>query len=117
MGNAHRAVLRFPTGRRGAGAQAKLDLVEFLLGADDPEACANRAMAWLGHHAAVEQSLCLTAEADDDVLVPIAAHGVAVGDFTLRLDDSAHPLVSVMDARRPFYFPAGPKQPHTPLTG
>src|SRR5436190_17422848 len=104
MGAAHRAVLRFPTGRRGATAQAKLDLVEFLLATDDPEACANRAMAWLGQHAAVEQALCLAAEPESDVLEPIGGHGTTVGEFSLRLDDRAHPLVAVLDGQRAVYF-------------
>ncbi len=118
MAASHRAVLRFPTGRRGASAQAKLDLVEFLLATDDPEACANRATAWLGQHAGVEQSLCLASEPSGEVLTPVGGHGTAPveSEFSLRMDDSAHPLVSALEAVRPVYFPVGAKQPHTPLT-
>src|SRR5579871_2280055 len=119
MGATQRAVLRFPSGKRGASAQAKLDLVEFLLVNDDPEACANRAMAWLGRHTTVAQAMCMASGLDGDLLAPLGGLGispVSAGEFTLRPDDRAHPLVVALDGTRAAWFPEGIKQPHTPLT-
>jgi len=112
-------ILHLPVGPRAVG-QAKLELVELLLGLDDAATCAQRALEFLARFAGVEQGVVIAADVDPELLIPIAAVGVSsllAGEFSLSLDDKAHPLVRALSGRSPTYFKRGVTQPHTPLDG
>src|SRR5919106_3770773 len=100
-------------------ADAKLELVEFLLSSVDASVCAQRGLEWLGSNASVGKTLLATAAGDPDRLWGIAALGISparTGEFVLDLDDRRDPLVAVAWGQ-PAHFRTGRKQPETPLEG
>ena len=51
--------------RTAPGPEARLAFAELLLGCDDAKTCAEAAVAWLVHHAHVDQVLCLAPNESD----------------------------------------------------
>ena len=101
-------------------ADAKLELVEFLLSSVDASVCAQRGLEWLGSNASVGKALLATAAGDPDRLWGIAALGISparTGEFVLDLADRRDPLVAVAWTGAPAHFRSGRKQPETPLEG
>jgi PAS domain S-box-containing protein len=97
---------------------ARLGLVEFLLSMQDLGACAERGVEWLVENAGVRQAVCATLAADGAHFQIVASTGVParrLSDFTLDLDDHAHPLVQALAGTQPLYFARGPAQPRGPL--
>lgn len=101
-------------------ADAKLELVEFLLSSVDASVCAQRGLEWLGSNASVGKALLATAAGDPDRLWGIAALGISparTGEFVLDLEDRRDPLVAVVWSGSPAHFRSSRKQPETPLEG
>ena len=99
-------------------ADAKLELVDFLLSSVDASVCAQRGLEWLGSNASVGKALLATAAGDPDRLWGIAALGISparTGEFVLDLEDRRDPLVAVAWSGQPAHFRTGRKQPETPL--
>ena len=88
----------------GPPAEAKLGLVEFLLGSEDPRACTERALEWLGAHAGVKQAICAQVDPAAERLVAAAGFGVPVArieQFSADLEARDHPLVMALSAAHP----------------
>ena len=100
------------------GPEARLAFAELLLGCEDARICAEAAVAWLVHHAQVNQVLCLAPdESDSHCLVPIAWHGMpALEGFSLALHDAKHPLVEALQWSEPRWFHPGQLPPELPLS-
>jgi PAS domain S-box-containing protein len=101
-------------------AEDKLVLTELLLGTADASVCAQRGLEWLGRHLIMGRALLAAAATDPGRLWGIAALGISparTGEFVLDLDDRRDPLVNAAWSGRPQQFPAGPRQPETPLEG
>ncbi|GAC1598306.1 MAG: hypothetical protein NVS4B10_08630 [Myxococcales bacterium] len=97
--------------KEGGHAAARLALVEFLLGSDDPAACAGRALSWLAEHAGARHALCLAAEPFAPRLTVLASHGVPAARLRLYdtdLEEQAHPLVEAVSASGPTVLSGGP---------
>ena len=95
-----------PLGRAFAGppAEARLGLVEFLLGSEDPQACTQRALEWLGVHAGIKQAICAQVDPTAERLVVTAGFGVPaarVEPFSVDLERREHPLVVALSAAHP----------------
>ena len=59
------------------GAERRLELLESLLMAANPEECARRALAWLQRRAGIRRGVCLaTRTSEGPRLVPLASIGV-----------------------------------------
>jgi signal transduction histidine kinase len=108
--------------RRRPTAEAKLDLLEFLMSCEDGESAAGRALQWLAEHTPITRALCVGLNEDLTRLVGLAGHGVpasAVRRFSVSLEARDHPLVAALDddprvlgangaeARRPAFTPLG----------
>jgi two-component system, cell cycle sensor histidine kinase PleC len=98
-------------------SEARLELVERLLGCEAPEPCAQAAVEWLAHHTRTRASACLAAMPEHPQrLSVLASHGPARAQWAgLELDDTAHPLAQVLGCHQPGWFPAGCGQPTLPL--
>jgi PAS domain S-box-containing protein len=86
------------------GAEGRLALLELLLAADDPAACADRALHWLGEHAGVKQAACFLADQEQRRLRYLAGYRVderRLGALTVDLDHQDDPLVRPLGATRP----------------
>ena len=91
-------------GFSGPPAEAKLALVEFLLGSEDPRACTERALEWLGVHAGVKQAICAQVDSAAERLVAAAGFGVPpsrIEQFSVHLEARDHPLVKALTAAHP----------------
>src|SRR6186997_3308064 len=108
----------------GANHAARLELLEnYLAHHEDILRCAHLSLEWLARYAGVKQSACLAADAESNMLVGIAAHGIAADDielFSWPLSDTYDPLIGALQASRPVQFrsyrPNGHAAP-TPLGG
>jgi PAS domain S-box-containing protein len=97
---------------------AKLALVQFLLGADDLVECARRSLNWLTEHTPVSQAVCAAVDPDFARLVGVAGRGVpatAVMRFAVDLQAGDHPLVAALVDGQPVAFPVDGRHPVTPL--
>ena len=99
------------------GPEARLAFAELLLGCDDARTCAEAAVAWLFHHAHVDQVLCLAPDdSDSNRLVPLAQLNVPGAEgFVLALHDPKHPLVEALQWSEPHWFPPGTLSQELPL--
>ena len=64
-------------------------------------------LEWLARYAGVKQSACLAVDAESNMLVGIAAHGVADDDielFSWPLSDTYDPLIGALQSSRPVQF-------------
>ena len=79
-------------------AERRLELLESLLMAADPEECARRALAWLQRRAGIRRGVCLaTRTSEGPRLVPLASIGVPavrLRGFSVDLEARDHPLGS-----------------------
>jgi signal transduction histidine kinase len=110
-------VIQFPRSR-DPDARAQLELLEFLVSSEDATACAQRMLDWIARTVGIEQTLVLVADVESERLVPVASTGissVSAGEYSLALEDRAHPLVAAMFQRDTVYFARNARQPHTPL--
>jgi len=99
---------------------AKLALVEYFLATDDLSSCAQHGLEWLGTHTGFARAVCAASGFDPRRLWGIAGLGLSaarVGEFSLDLDDRAHPLTHVVERGEATFFPAGTQQPVTPFDG
>jgi PAS domain S-box-containing protein len=94
-------------GGAGAGAKAKLALVEALLAEQEARPCALFVLRWLARHAAIERGFCAVVDGDGRRLVGLTGLGVPLATldtFSLDLDDRAHPLVTALAGADPVAF-------------
>jgi len=106
----------------GANHAARLDLLEnYLAHHEDILRCAHLSLEWLARYAGVKQSACLAVDAESNMLMGIAAHGIAGDDielFSWPLSDTYDPLIGALQSSRPVpfrsYRPNGHAAP-TPL--
>jgi PAS domain S-box-containing protein len=97
-----------PPRRAKPSAEAKLALVEFILGCEDLIECAQRSLDWLVEHTGVTRAVCATVDPDFTRVVGIAGHGVpaaAVMRFELDLQSGDDPLVAALADGQPVTFP------------
>lgn len=83
---------------------AKLELLEFLVGADDLAACATRGAEWLVEHAGATDVLCAVVDPSHQRLGGVAGHGQLAGGVArleVELEERAHPLVQALHSNRP----------------
>jgi PAS domain S-box-containing protein len=86
-------------------AEARLGLAEFLLTCDDLEECARRSLEWLAEYAGARSGACLAVDVEHTRLSVIARYGVGMpGDFSVDLEDRAHPLVAAAFGRQAVTF-------------
>ena len=88
----------------GPPAEAKLRLVEFLLGSEDPRACAERALEWLGVHGGAKQAICAQVDQASERLVITAGFGLSpagIEPMSIDLEAREHPLVVALSAAHP----------------
>ncbi len=89
--------------------EAKLALLEFLIGAEEPVECIRRSLDWLGEHAGFRQVCALEVDRDSARLVATAAYGLPssrVDQFTVDLEAREHPFVAALaDSRRLTFIP------------
>jgi signal transduction histidine kinase len=92
--------------RSAAGqAEARLGLAEFLLTCDDLEEAAQHALEWLVEYGAARSGACLAVDVEHTRLSVIATHGVGMPrEFSVDLEDRAHPLVAVAFGRQAATF-------------
>ena len=91
-------------GLTGPPVEAKLGLLEFLLGSEDPQACAQRALEWLGAYAGVKQAICAHVDPATERLVAATGFGVPaarIEQFSVDLEARDHPLVMALSAAHP----------------
>ena len=106
----------------GVNHAARLELLEnYLAHHEDILRCAHMSLEWLARYAGVKQSACLAVDAESNMLVGIAAYGVASDDielFSWALSDTYDPLIGALQSSRPVpfrsYRPNGHAAP-TPL--
>src|SRR3954470_13401094 len=82
---------------------ARLELLEhYLSHHEDIVRCAQLSLEWLARNAAVNQSACLAVDAESNMLVGIAAHGIVddtIELFSWPLSDTYDPLVAALQSR------------------
>ena len=103
-------------GLTGPPVEAKLGLLEFLLGSEDPQACAQRALEWLGAYAGVKQAICAHVDPATERLVAAAGFGVPaarIEQFSVDLEARDHPLVMALSAAHPLAITISPATPST----
>jgi signal transduction histidine kinase len=103
--------------RSQAGAEARLGLLEFLLGSLDLEVCAQEALRWLSRELAIERAMCLVFDDQKKRLIFLAEYGVETAtDFSVNVaEEEGHPLLVALSHREPTFFPATSRQPATPF--
>jgi signal transduction histidine kinase len=87
---------------------AKLALVEFLLGSADLQASARHGIDWLALHAGIRQAVVAVVDPASPSLLLVAELGIAtsaIAEFVIGRDDVSHPLVRAMARPDPTYFP------------
>jgi signal transduction histidine kinase len=92
--------------RSAAGqAEARLGLSEFLLTCEDLEECARRSIEWLAEYAGARSGACLGVDVEHSRLYLISAYGMDVPrEFSVDLEDRAHPLVAAAFGRQAVTF-------------
>jgi PAS domain S-box-containing protein len=92
----------------GVNHAARLELLEnYLAHHEDILRCAHMSLEWLARYAGVKQSACLAVDAESNMLVGIAAHGIAGDDielFSWPLSDTYDPLIGALQSSRPVQF-------------
>ena len=99
-------------------AEARLGLAEFLLTCDDLEECARRSLEWLVEYAGASAGACLAVDVEHTRLSVIATHGPGMPpEFSVDLEDRAHPLVAAAFGREAVTFaePRGERRSGHPL--
>ena len=97
-----------PVPQAGTGElDAKLGLVEFLLGNTELQVSARRAVDWLVSQTGIRQAIVALAEPAGTQLLLVAEHGIsssAIVDFVLTREEESHPLIKAMRRSEPTYF-------------
>ena len=96
-----------PQTRGGAGARARLALIDVLLGEQEARPCAVLALRWLARHTGIERGLCAVVEGETGRLVGLTGLGLSMASvdaFTLDLNDRTHPLVVALAGSEPVTF-------------
>jgi signal transduction histidine kinase len=91
-------------------ADARVKLLEFLLGSVDLQGSAKRALEWLAEQVTVQQALIAVVEPTSRHLIVAAEHGIpasAITDFSVNITDDEHPLVAALYSSEPLYFDRG----------
>ncbi|HZM49197.1 MAG TPA: hypothetical protein VFE68_01845, partial [Vicinamibacteria bacterium] len=99
-------------------AEARLGLAEFLLTCDDLEECARRSLEWLAEYAGARAGACLAVDVEHTRLSVVATYGPGMPqDFSVDLEDRAHPLVAAAFGRQAVVFAErrGERRGPTPL--
>jgi len=99
-------------------AEARLGLAEFLLTCDDLEECARRSLEWLVEYAGARSGTCLAVDVEHTRLSVIASYGPGMPqEFSVDLEDRAHPLVAAAFGRQAVVFAErrGDRRGATPL--
>jgi signal transduction histidine kinase len=99
-------------------SDAKLALVEFVLGSLDIEASADQALDWLATYAGVRQALCMAVDASGRHLLSVGERGVELAaswGFSIELADQDQPLVRMLNSRVPGHFSGGAVPAWSPL--
>src|SRR5688572_18553331 len=87
--------------------EAKLLLLEALLGSEEPAECAERAAEWLVEHGGAEEVVCLEVEAKEPRLVGLAAAGVRSAEVELDgidLENVDNPFTAAILGRQVVVF-------------
>ncbi len=88
-------------------SEAKLALLEALLGSDEPAECAERSVDWLVEHGGAEEVLCLQVGAKEPRLVGLAASGLRNPHYELPeidLERRDNPLTAAILGRQVVVF-------------
>ena len=83
----------------GPSTEAKLALVELLVGVEDPAECIQRALDWLGEHVGLAQAVIAEIDETGSRLVASGGYGLPAGrieQFSLDLEEREHPLVAAL---------------------
>ena len=84
---------------------AKLGLLEFLIGWDDPREVVGRSLEWLVEFGRVRRAACFSVDLEDNRLALLGALGFALGEaglgLSVGLDERDHPLVMAASRREP----------------
>src|SRR4051794_2410884 len=91
----------------GAGPEARLELIESLLGEHEARACAVVTLHWLVRSSGIERALCAVVDSESGRLSGLMGIGVsaaALDAFSLDLDDSTHPLIVALASSEPVAF-------------
>lgn len=94
---------------RNVSADARLGLTEFLLACEDVGEAAQRTLEWLAEYCAAEAGIVLAVNVDNGRLTMVAHHRAVVRDeeYSVDLEDRAHPLVASAFGDQPVSFDAG----------
>ena len=93
----------------GPSTEAKLALVELLVGVEDPAECIQRALDWLGEHVGVAQAVVAEIDETGSRLVASGGYGLPAGrveQFSVDLEERDHPLVAALGRIRPVVLDA-----------
>ncbi|HEY7498086.1 MAG TPA: PAS domain-containing sensor histidine kinase [Vicinamibacterales bacterium] len=99
--------------------EAKLALVELLLGSGDLQVSARHGVDWLAQTARIHQIIVAVVDPASPNLLLIADRGMsaaALADFVVGRDDARHPLMQAMRRLEPTLFSAA-SESRTPLDG
>jgi PAS domain S-box-containing protein len=91
----------------GPSAEAKLALVEFLIGSEEPAECIQQSLEWLGEHAGLRQVAALEIDRETARLVVTAGYGLPsarVDQFSVDLETRDHPLIAALAQIRPAFI-------------
>jgi PAS domain S-box-containing protein len=90
-----------------SGPEAKLSLLEALLGSEEAAECAERTVQWLVEHGGAEEALCLEVAAKEPRLVGLAAAGLRNAQFELPgidLESRDNPFTAAILGRQVVVF-------------
>jgi PAS domain S-box-containing protein len=91
----------------GPSAEAKLALVEFLIGSEEPAECVQQSLEWLGEHAGLGQVAALEIDRETARLVATAGYGLPsarIDQFSVDLETRDHPLIAALAQIRPTFI-------------
>src|SRR5689334_2632112 len=107
MGQVVQVNAKTETRSPGAGPEARLELIESLLGEHEARACAVVALHWLVRSSGIERGFCAVVDSESgrlSGLVGIGVSAAALDAFSLDLDDSTHPLIVALASSEPVAF-------------
>jgi signal transduction histidine kinase len=88
---------------------ARLRLLEGFVSRTEVADCARWALQWLGEVLGVSKSICLVKPAGEQALFAVSSYGLpgtAVTTFAVPLEEWGNPLIPILTARKPVFFPA-----------
>jgi signal transduction histidine kinase/PAS domain-containing protein len=102
----------------------RVRLLEGFLSRVEITDCVQFALEWLASQFRATPSVCLIRRPGESFLSVGAAHGLppgALANFKISLEDWSHPLVRIMESRRPAFYPSSHaaidrgRRPHLPF--